>query len=679
MHIGSSLGSKRVAWLLLALLTAGPRAQEPERPAEWQLLERIAEARGFGAKFADVTAHLAEMVRSYDESLGSARLSRVRRGLAEPWSVPALARELRDGLQQTIVARAGADPERLLGHVSAWLDRDGTVPNERLTELDALWARLQPIETADAPQNAELLELLSEYLALAHAELAAGDAALTAEERALLHGGFPDWCEAFYRVHFPDGELTAEQASLLERGKALALRVDRARLLAVSRRIARLAAPEFLAGLPKRLGRMAHTDAKFEGFEGEIVAIAGATPAARVILLGRGENLIRGRAALVIDLGGDDLWERAAVVDAEDALVSVVLDLGGNDLHQTTAPGPAYASGGVALLVDVRGRDVYQSSRLGQGTAALGCAMLLDLEGDDRYEAQDYAQGYSFAGIGLLLDRTGDDFYAAWAYAQGAGTGNGFAALADGGGDDRYRANGVWPDVYGDSGPGSFHGASQGYSFGFRDGESLLPGGIAVLADFGDGADEYESGNFSQGGAYFFGFGLMFDGGGDDVNRGYRYSQGFGVHQAIGMRWDAGGNDSYETLCAANCGAAWDEGVGWLLDEGGDDRYAVGGLALGGTANTGIALLVDLGGDDSYGGGGGTDSQGGSGDSSYHQKPAIGALLDLGGGKDSYSRAGRGDGLLLTGDAYGFFVDAKSRSAAALLASRELERLLKPR
>jgi hypothetical protein len=650
--------------------------QEPVKPAEWRLLERIAAERGFGAEFAAVPEHLANMVRSYDETLGGARLQRVARGLAEPWSVPGTAREFRDGLAATFGARTGADLPALLAQITGWLDVAAAPPSELLAQMDALWARITPADEASAPQQEELLGLLSAYVALAHAELEASLAAFAPEERARLLGAFPDWCEAFYRVHFPGGEITAAQSALIEQYKALAPRVERARLLAVAERIARLAAPEFLTGLPKRLARTTRSGAEVEGFSGDVVAVVGDSPTTRTVLLGRGKTTVSGRAALVVDLGGDDLWERAAVVDGEDTLVSVVIELGGNDRYVSDAPGPAYSAGGVALLVDVRGRDEYQNARLGQGATALGFAALVDLEGDDHYAAQDYAQGYAFAGVGLLLDRAGDDHYEAWAYAQGAGNGNGFSALADGGGDDRYRANGTWPDVYGDSGPGSFHGAAQGYSFGFRDGETLLPGGIAVLADLGDGVDEYESGNFSQGGAYFFGFGLMYDGGGDDVNRGYRYSQGFGVHQAVGMRWDAGGNDSYQTLCAANCGAAWDEGVGWLLDESGDDRYEVGGLALGGTANTAVAVLVDLGGDDHYGGGGGADSQGGSGSSDYHQKQAIGALLDLGGGKDSYARAGRADGTILTGDWYGIFVDAKERSAAALLASRELERLL---
>ncbi len=670
---------------LAAMLTAaegGAAAQEAAKPAEWLLLERIADARGFRAEFDAVPAHLAAMVKEYDPSLGATRLRRVTRCLAEPWSVPALARELRDGLGRAVGARSGVLLAPLLADAAAWLDAPESPlapASDALAAMDAVWSRIAPAEAASQPVNEALLAELSAYVAAGHAALAPLAAAMSADEQVLLRAGFPAWCEAFARVHDPQAQLSPEQAAAIERYKGLVAKTDRACLLAVAARVARLADPFFLAGLPKRLAGCARSGAALDGFTGDVVAVCGDREAARTVLLGRGKTSVRGRAALVIDLGGNDFWERAAVATETDALVSVVLELGGNDRYAASGPGPAFAAGGVALLVDARGNDAYQSGRLGQAAAALGCACLLDLEGDDHYAAEDFAQGYAFAGVGLLLDRAGDDDYAAWAYAQGAGNGNGFSALADGAGNDRYLANGHWPDVYGDSGPDSHHGASQGYSFGFRDGEVLLPGGLAVLADFGDGEDFYDSGNFSQGGAYFFGFGLMFDGGGDDENHGYRYSQGFGVHQAAGMRWDAGGNDSYFTQCAANCGAAWDEGVGWLLDEGGDDRYEVGGLALGGTANTAVAVLVDGGGDDRYGGGGGADSQGGSGDSSYHQMQAIGALLDLGGGKDSYTRPGRGDALLLHGDWHGIFVDAKEKSAATLLTSRELERLLAAR
>lgn len=678
------------AGALLCAPLAAAFAQEPtiaaEKPAEWLLLERIADARGFRAEFDAVPSHLARMVEETAPAFGAPRLQRVLRALAQPWSVPQIGRELRDGLAAGLTDRAGLDLGRLLAHAADAMDLTSPHESERLREMDSLWLRLAPVAADAEPAvraaetvNAELLALLSQYLGLAHAELAAGCASWSEAERALLLGaGFPAWCEAFHRIHFPQGTISEAQAAHLAALQAFAPKAERARLLAVAARVARLTEPAFLDALPRRLGRCPRDGSQPEGFE-DVIASAGTTAADRVVLLGRGKSRAAGRAALVVDLGGDDEWTSAAVADAADALVAVVLDLSGNDRYASAGPGPAYAAGGVALLADVRGRDEYRSQRLGQGAAALGLAALLDLDGDDRYSAQDFSQGYAHTGIALLLDRAGDDAFSAWAYAQGAGNGPGYSALADGAGDDRYVANGQWPDVYGDSGPDSFHGASQGYSFGFREGERLLPGGIAVFADFGMGKDFYESGNFSQGGAYFFGLGLMYDGGGNDENRGYRYSQGFGVHQAVGMRWDAGGDDVYLTRCAANCGAAWDEGVGWLWDESGNDRYEVGGLALGGAANTAVAVLVDGGGDDAYGGGGGADAQGGTGDSSYHQKQSIGALLDLGGGKDSYTRVGRGDGRILNADWHGIFVDVKEKSAAALLTSRELARLLSAR
>lgn len=674
---------------LLASLVVGSLSgalrEEPEKPPAWLLLERIAQARGFAKEFAGVADHLAGVVRATDATLGRTRLSRVNEALAQPWSAPRIAAELRDGAQAAFPKGNGVALSGLLGSVAAWIDAaepSGAVDAETaatdpgratLRDLDALWLQIAP-PTGGAPLdggavvNEELLELLSSYLAGCHDALDAVLVNVTAEERKLARTAFPQWCEAFFLCHSPKPVISVEQNALLERFKALARKVDRVRLLQVGERVARLAEPSFLATLGRRLAKTARAAGKVDGFSGDVIASVGIRDESRVVLLGNGKTTIRGSAALLIDLGGDDTWERAAAVDEADGpLVRVVLDLHGNDRYVAAAPGLAYAACGVALLVDAKGKDRYEGARLAQGSACFGVAVLQDLEGDDEYVAHDYAQGYAFTGVGLLLDRAGNDRYSAWAYAQGASNGPGCAALIDGAGDDVYVANGHWPDVYGDSGPGSFHGASQGYSFGFRDGQ-VLGGGIGLFAYLGNGKGEYESGNFSQGGAYFFGLGLMYDGGGDDVNRGYRYSQGFGVHQAVGLRWDAGGNDRYETKCAANCGAAWDEGVGWLIDEGGDDQYDVGGLALGGTANTAVAVLLDGGGDDRYGGGGGADSQGGSGDSSYHTFQAIGALLDFGGGKDQFTKATRGNDVVQTGEWYGLFVDVKEKGPEALLA-----------
>jgi hypothetical protein len=686
----------KLAGLALALLASPLAAPQdaPPLPPTWRLLQSLAEAKGFRAEFDAVPAHLATMVKGAGAGFGRSLLSRVARGLSQPWSVPELARELRDGLASPLEGRSSGGVAAQLDLAARWLDLDLAAPlagDARFGKLDQLWLEIAATEAATAPAAApaappiveqELLEKLSDFVGLAHESLAELAPALDDERRSLLRAGFPGWCETWFRCHSPKPQVSQEQDAQFQKYDALTRKVDRARLLAVATRVARLADPAFLATLGKRLARTPR-GAKVEGFAGDVVASAGDRDGNRVVLLGAGKSVVSGRAALVIDLGGDDKWARAAVADDPELLVSVVLELGGDDAYESEAPGPAYAAGAIALLVDAKGKDHYASKRLGQAASSLGVAVLADLEGNDRYEAADFAQGFSFCGVSLLVDKGGDDDYRAWAVAQGGGVGNGFCALVDGGGDDRYLADGHWPDVYGDSGPDSFHGASQGYSTGIRgdadaSAEVEVAGGIAALLDLGGGKDFYQSGNFSQGGGYYFAFGLMFDGGGDDENHGYRYSQGFGVHQACGMRWDAGGNDKYVARCAANCGAGWDEGVGWLLDEAGDDTYEVGGLALGGTANTAVAVLVDGGGDDVYGGGGGADAQGGSSDSSYHKFQAIGALIDLGGGKDRYSRPDRGDDRALTGDWYGLFLDAKEKDPAKLLDAKVLQKLLAP-
>jgi len=318
--------------------------------------------------------------------------------------------------------------------------------------------------------------------------------------------------------------------------------------------------------------------------------------------------------------------------------------------------------------VDLAGDDVYEGERLSLGSGcAGGIALLVDHDGKDQYRAQGYCEGFGLCGIGLLYDRAGNDSYDGFGYAQGSTQGIGIGALVDGAGNDTYLADGHFADTYGDSGPNVYHGASQGSSLGLRattSGQVDIPGGIGVLIDRA-GKDRYQAGNFSQGGGYYYGFGLLYDGEGDDENIGTRYSQGYGVHQGIGVRWDGGGNDTYTTRCAANIGSAWDEGVGYFIDEAGDDQNTAGGLALGGAANSGIAVFLDLSGSDRYQSAG-EDTQGGTGDSSYHEMQSLGVFLDLGPGKDQFGR-NRKEGAITWQRWFGLFLDAKEKTLGEVL------------
>ena len=136
------------------------------------------------------------------------------------------------------------------------------------------------------------------------------------------------------------------------------------------------------------------------------------------------------------------------------------------------------------------------------------------------------------------------------------------------------------------------------------------------------------------------------------------------------MRWDAAGDDRYTCRSVAHAGMAWDEGVGYLIEDGGDDEYRTGDLSCGGAAQTGIAICIDRGGADSYQTG--RESQGGTGASEYHDKPSVGVLIDLGGKRDSYSAEGREDSTTRVLTGIELFLDLKARDMRAALKSKQL-------
>ncbi|MFT7485785.1 MAG: hypothetical protein ACI9F9_001635 [Candidatus Paceibacteria bacterium] len=636
----------------LVLFAGVAIASQEERPALWTLIEGAIAEHGGEEEYRTVLEHLAGIPSR--RAGVSHRLKCVERALIEPWTPPAIARDLRDMLSQPLQKKAQARTAELWPGVAGFLDLE-LQSAESEGDLEDLDVQLEWIFNREL-KGLALLEALSSFVGEANALLQLAYAQLDDAQRDLIFETAGEFREAWYRSHFPKEELNADQNACISDWTALlrSAEVDHARILAIMSRLARLAEPAFLDTLKGRLRRVKERTAVL-GFEGDVRAVVGDAETSRVVLGGTKKTIYKGYAALVIDLDGDDQYERAAAVSEPFQSISIVLDLKGDDTYSGT-PGPASAVGGCVMLVDVEGNDTYGGGRFTQGAAVFGAALLLDLAGDDRYTMEDYGQGHALAGTGLLYDVRGDDTYEAWAFAQGGGLTWGFSALVDGAGNDSYLADLHWPDVYGNSGPEIYHGASQGYCTGIRSGGGMA-GGVAALIDLGDGSDRYQSGNFSQGGAYFFSFALMYDDGGDDENFGTRYSQGFGVHQGAAVRWDRAGNDTYTGRSVAHTGMAWDEGVGYFLEDGGDDVYSCGDLALGGAAQTGVAIAIDGGGKDIYKTG--RQSQGGTGSSEYHNKPSIGVLIDLGGDKDSYTMEGRDNGVLkLTPDGFSLFLDS---------------------
>ncbi len=647
-----------------------PIEYQAQPPSElWQVVERLATEQAIETEVTGVVEHLREM-------LGKRRLNgrrtRILDSLANPWQVPAHADALREDLGRPLSQRRPSF-DGLVESVASWLDigdlTTASSPEEAaaLAKLDEIWLRIESRDTVEM----DLMTALSEYLGEAHSLLARNLDRLNETDRTALRDLPGPAAQAWYRTHFPDlsEEESREHEETLRRFRVAVLQVDRAPVLRVARHLMQMMDPAKARDIAKRLERTKKSDRpKVPGFEGDIQAIVGDAPFNRVVLGGRRPATYSGEAALVIDLGGNDTYQRAAVAEESSGLASIVIDLRGRDTYSGDV-GPVFTVGGVALLLDLDKDDTYTSKRHGQSASIVGFSLLADLEGDDHYLAEDYGQGYSHTGVALLYDASGDDDYRAWAYAQGAGIGNGLSSLIDGSGNDEYLADLHWPDVYGDSGPEIYHGASQGYSTGLRGAEPEIAGGFAALIDLGEGSDRYQSGSFSQGGGYYFGFGLMSDGGGDDENEGARYSQGFGVHQAVGVRWDQGGNDRYRTRSVAHCGSAWDEAVGFFIEESGNDVYEAGGLALGAAAQTAVAVLIEGGGNDHYQSAGGA-TQGSAGASEYHDKQSFALLLDLGGGRDSYSREDRGDDRAVMAKWNGIFLDTRAKSTAQLLGSK---------
>lgn len=302
-----------------------------------------------------------------------------------------------------------------------------------------------------------------------------------------------------------------------------------------------------------------------------------------VVVIGtRGNDRHGPGAALILDPGGDDVYQREP---ARDGAVSVIVDLAGDDRYL----GSDLALRALSAIVDFAGDDRYAMDGPGLGAAIAGAALLVDYGGNDSYEAKYFGQGAAAFGFGALLDLGGDDSYRMAAWGQGFGLAGGTGLLWDRGGNDRYLAAGM-PDAFNRG--GGLSGA-QGHAFGLR---GVLAGGIGILRD-DSGDDHYEAQMFAQGTGYYYGVALLWDLGGNDRYQAVRYAQGNGVHQAVGVLRDESGNDRYELALSSGQGMGLDLAVGVLVDRGGNDSYRASSLAQGAATANGFGLLADTAGE----------------------------------------------------------------------------------
>ena len=393
----------------------------------------------------------------------------------------------------------------------------------------------------------------------------------------------------------------------------------------------------------------------YKGIRGKIHKVIK-TDLGPIIIGSHENNQYEDDFAFLIDMGGDDLYRNnAGAAPNQKMPLSFVIDFSGNDTYASTdkiSQGSGYM--GLGLLIDEEGDDEYWATRLSQGVGYLGIGILWDQEGNDQYHGQEFHQGFGIWGLGVLLDQNGDDQYDATLYSQGVGSAKGIGLLLDAEGDDQYVATGKFKSSYGSR--GIYTGHSQGFGIGIRQYSS---GGIGVLLDR-QGRDQFRAGNFSQGGGYYFGWGILKNGGNEnDLYIGSRYAQGFMAHSALGTLIDDGGDDVYKTNVGAAQSAAWDLGVAALYDKAGNDTYDARRLSFsqGAAAHNGFSMFIDVKGTDTYLLG--SNQQARVPKNTYHDGSSFGFFFDLGGDKDTYDRSAERNNRVRLNDDYGVFVDLK--------------------
>jgi hypothetical protein len=324
------------------------------------------------------------------------------------------------------------------------------------------------------------------------------------------------------------------------------------------------------------------------------------TPLGLVRIAGKEDHRHRGKFLLLLDMGGDDVYE-----DVGSALapgnVSVVIDLAGNDQvswKETFGPGSGVL--GAGIWWDLDGNDQYEGSNWGLGSALFGSAIFWDEKGDDVYTGGGLILGAGHYGVGFFIDSAGNDRYDADLASQGYGGPGGIGVMVDFVGNDQYSCRGRFPDNF----PARikrhaeehYFSLCQGYGYGLWPGAS---GGIGILIDhLGD--DSYKADIYSQGGGYFFGLGMLIDGAGNDHYEAFEHSQGDGLHHAAGFLGDWAGNDVYQGYEHVQ-GIGKDESFGILYDEAGNDIYAAHTESQGTGLNmAGVGILLDKTGDDKY-------------------------------------------------------------------------------
>lgn len=319
-----------------------------------------------------------------------------------------------------------------------------------------------------------------------------------------------------------------------------------------------------------------------------------------LIIGGDGDNIYYGDFALIVDVGGDDIY-RGRVAGAIGEIghpYSLVIDLDGNDVYDSGKKDVAHGSGflGIGILIDRGGDDNYRSNHYAQGSGFFGIGILADHKGRDDRRGGYFQQGAGHCGVGIILDDgdEGDDRYQAFTFAQGFASTFGYGLLYESGGDDNYRTGAEY--YHAPLLPHDYRSFSGGFGMGWR---PRAGGGIGVLYDKGDGNDFYGAEVMSFGSSYWYSLGILVDGGGNDHYTLAHYGLGSGIHLSLGALYDVSGDDQYRSRMGVVGATPHDLSVGMMVDGSGDDFYIVGD-GWGGSLTNSFGLFIDRLGNDTY-------------------------------------------------------------------------------
>ena len=453
-------------------------------------------------------------------------------------------------------------------------------------------------------------------------------AQLSAQERDELFAHVPALLERFGKTRsLADGDSleTEIHINTLRQAK----RVNLSLLFDAALDLARLTTPDALKRLRNSCLELKNPpvspDALPASFRGEFL-LAQNTDWGWILVGGKGPNFYGADAALIVDLGGDDTYVNNCAAPTFASAYRTYDSKPGQSMGSRKQISPA------GMIVDYGGDDRYIGNGIGSvGAAVGGIGVLVDLAGNDVYQGGQLTQGAAFCGIGVVWDRRGSDLYLAQAGAQGVAF-FGAGLLLDDRGDEVYSST-LYSQAF---------GGTRGFGM-LYDGKGDDRYVVDRKVPSGYGTEGVYSG-WSQGAASGFrgysagGLGLLVDGGGDDDYQAGNFSQGMGYFFGLGALVDLSGDDVYRGTRYTQ-GASAHQAVGLLVDAGGNDEYH-GRIAAnqGGAWDASVGILVDEGGDDRYYTPGGL-AQGSAAMNGF------GLLFDRG-GKDRYQAgsASQGDG-----------------------------------